>query len=341
MVPRVLEDGRVNHLSFRRLKDKLGTRSLPTAEIDFNGAIGYQIGEPGDGFKTLMNYVINVSRIHNAVNACGMLHRAFLEARNYARQREVFGGALVNYPMIQETLVGMLEKLWRYRLLTFRLIGMVDEHGLVPGDRGQAMWQRFLINLAKYRTGVTLTDSIKEAILILGGNGIVEDFSVLPRLLRDAMIVETWEGPHNTLCLQIMRDAAKSDLVDRWQREVSSSLERWPDKFLSHTRSRFEDVFNQTRELLTEERLADPVWTSTHARRAVDRLGGLLELAWLAEYAARHKDEDATPALMASVAGHNLLPGDNDFDHPVIKRASLFMLHLVNEENTQIEVASF
>jgi hypothetical protein len=341
MVPRVLEDGRVNHLSFRRLKDKLGTRSLPTAEIDFNGAIGYQIGEPGDGFKTLMNYVINVSRIHNAVNACGMLHRSFLEARNYARQREVFGGALVNYPMIQETLVGMLEKLWRYRLLTFRLIGMVDEHGLVPGDRGQAMWQRFLINLAKYRTGVTLTDSIKEAILILGGNGIVEDFSVLPRLLRDAMIVETWEGPHNTLCLQIMRDAAKSDLVDRWQREVSSSLERWPDKFLSHTRSRFEDVFNQTRELLTEERLADPVWTSTHARRAVDRLGGLLELAWLAEYAARHKDEDATPALMASVAGHNLLPGDNDFDHPVIKRASLFMLHLVNEENTQIEVASF
>jgi hypothetical protein len=270
-----------------------------------------------------------------------MLHRSFLEARNYARQREVFGGALVNYPMIQETLVGMLEKLWRYRLLTFRLIGMVDEHGLVPGDRGQAMWQRFLINLAKYRTGVTLTDSIKEAILILGGNGIVEDFSVLPRLLRDAMIVETWEGPHNTLCLQIMRDAAKSDLVDRWQREVSSSLERWPDKFLSHTRSRFEDVFNQTRELLTEERLADPVWTSTHARRAVDRLGGLLELAWLAEYAARHADEDATPALMASVAGHNLLPGGDDFDHPIIKQAGIFMTQLVNEETSQIDIAGF
>jgi alkylation response protein AidB-like acyl-CoA dehydrogenase len=333
MVPRVLDDGRVNHLSFRRLKDKLGTRSLPTAEIDFNGAIGYQIGEVGDGFKTLMNYVINVSRIHNAVNACGMLHRSFLEARNYARQREVFGGALVNYPMIQEALVGMLEKLWRYRLLTFRLIAMVDEHGLLPDDRGQAMWQRFLINLAKYRTGVTLTDSIKEAILILGGNGIIEDFTVLPRLLRDAMIVETWEGPHNTLCLQIMRDAAKSDLVDRWQREVSASLERWPEEFLTHTRSRFEDVFKQTRELLTEERLSDQVWSSTHARRAVDRLGGLLELAWLAEFAARHADDDATAALMAAAACHNLLPGSDQFDNHALAVLMRHAPDLIQEEN--------
>lgn len=319
LVPRVLADGRVNLISFRRLKDKLGTRSLPTAEIDFNGAIGYQIGEVGDGFKTLMNYVINVSRIHNAVNACGMLHRAFLEARNYARQREVFGGPLIDSPMIQETLVGMLEKLWRYRLLTFRLVAMVDGRGLLPEDRGQAMWQRFLINLAKYRTSATLTDSVREAILILGGNGIVEDFTVLPRLLRDAMIIETWEGPHNTLCLQVMRDAAKSDLVGRWQGEVSASLERWPEGFLSDTRRRFRQVFNETLGLLTRERLSDQAWASTHARRAVDRLGALLELAWLAEFAARHADEDATPALLAAVAGHNLLPGGDGFSQPAVE----------------------
>jgi hypothetical protein len=235
--------------------------------------------------------------------------------------------------MIQEALVGMLEKLWRYRLLTFRLIAMVDEHGLLPDDRGQAMWQRFLINLAKYRTGVTLTDSIKEAILILGGNGIIEDFTVLPRLLRDAMIVETWEGPHNTLCLQIMRDAAKSDLVDRWQREVSASLERWPEGFLSLTRARFEEVFKQTRELLSEERLADPVWSSTHARRAVDRLGGLLELAWLAEFAARHADDDATAALMAAAACHNLLPGSDQFDNHALAVLMRHAPDLIQEEN--------
>ena len=113
MIPRVLPDGRVNALRYRRLKDKLGTRSLPTAEIDFEGATAYAIGEVGDGFKTLMNYVINASRLHNAANACGFLHRAFLESRNYARQREAFSQPIINYPLIQETLVTLLERSWR------------------------------------------------------------------------------------------------------------------------------------------------------------------------------------------------------------------------------------
>src|SRR5262249_59522049 len=116
--------------------------------------------------KNLMNYVINVSRVHNAANACGFLHRAFIEARNYARQRVAFGMTLVSYPMIRETLVTMLETLWRSRLLTFRMVALLDKYGLVPEDDGQAMWQRFLINLAKYRTASSLTNQLKEAILI-------------------------------------------------------------------------------------------------------------------------------------------------------------------------------
>jgi alkylation response protein AidB-like acyl-CoA dehydrogenase len=317
VVPRRLDDGRLNNISFRRLKNKLGTQSLPTAEMDFNAAVGFVIGEARDGFKQLMNYVINVSRLHNAANACGFLHRAFLEARNYARQRDAFGNALIDYPMIQETLVGLLEKLWRHRLLTFRLAAMVDEHGLVPTDAEQGMWQRFLINLAKYRTGATLTASIHDAIMVLGGNGIVEDFTILPRLLRDAMIIETWEGPHNTLCLQIMRDAAKSNLIERWRAEITGVLERWPKDFLSSTRAQFETTFTQTLAVLTPERLTNPTWAATHARRMVDRLGDLLELAWLAETAARHANDDATPALLASVAGDDLLPNESRFEIPI------------------------
>jgi acyl-CoA dehydrogenase len=317
-VPRVMPDGRLNNISFRRLKNKLGTQSLPTAEMDFNGATGYLIGEARDGFKLLMSYVINVSRIHNAANACGFLHRAFLEARNYARQRQAFGGALIDYPMIQETLISMLEKLWRYRLLTFKLAAMIDEHGLVPGDAEQAMWQRFLINLAKYRTGATLTASIHDAIMVLGGNGIVEDFTVLPRLLRDAMIIETWEGPHNTLCLQIMRDAAKSNLVERWRAEISDALERWPKDFLSLTRERFAQAFEQSIEPLSKERLADRAWVAAHARRLVDRMGDLLELAWMSKTALRQASNDATAALLTSVAGHHLFPGASLFEHPIL-----------------------
>jgi Acyl-CoA dehydrogenases len=339
VVPRVLPDGKVNNISFRRLKNKLGTQSLPTAEMDFNSATGYLIGEASDGIKLLMNDVINVSRIHNAANACGFLHRAFLEARNYARQRQAFGNALINYPMIQETLISLLEKLWRYRLLTFRLAAMVDEHGLVPEDANQAMWQRFLINLAKYRTGATLTSSIHDAIMILGGNGIVEDFTVLPRLLRDAMIIETWEGPHNTLCLQIMRDAAKSNLIDRWRVEISNALERWPKDFLSFTRERFEQVFKQANEVLSKERITNRAWVAQHARRLVDRMGGLLELSWMSELAVRHASDDATAALLTSAAGYDLRPGENLFEQSMRKAFSDYAAFLIEEQPIQADVA--
>jgi alkylation response protein AidB-like acyl-CoA dehydrogenase len=350
LVPRVLPDGQLNRVRFHRLKDKLGTRSLPTAEMSFDGATGYAIGEPADGFKTLMNCVINVSRIHNAVNACGFLRRAFLEARNYARQREAFGKPIIEYPLVQETLVSLLERLWRARLLTFKLIATVDKRGLVPKDPEQAMWQRFLINLSKYRTAATLTESIKQAILLLGANGVVEDFSVLPRLLRDAMVIETWEGPHNTLCLQIVRDAARSSLLERWQSEVARALDAWPHNLLSFTRVRLEQGVSEINDLITSERIRNSEWAEAHARRLVDRLGSLLEIAWMAEAAARHSgehstpaaghsNEDSTAALLTAAARYYLLPGERLFDHPVMEALREHGLALIDETRVHADVS--
>lgn len=330
-VPRVLPGGQLNKISFKRLKNKLGTQSLPTAEMDFNQATAWAIGEPADGFKTLMTYVINTSRVHNAANACGFLHRAFLEARNYARQRTAFSGAIVHYPLVQETLMSLLERCWRYRVLTFKLVSMIDEHGLNPADAAQSMWQRFLINLAKYRSASTLTASVHDAIMVLGANGIVEDFTVLPRLLRDAMIIETWEGTHNTLCLQIVRDAAKSDLLERWRDEISNALGEWPRSFLSQTRARFEQTLRQTVDEVSVDRLADREWAAAHARRLVDRLGSLLELAWMATTALRSVGEDSTPALLTVVSAHSLLPSLNVFDESGFGDTARYWPALIDE----------
>ncbi|MBI3653142.1 MAG: acyl-CoA dehydrogenase family protein [Acidobacteria bacterium] len=335
LVPRVLPDGRLNRVSFTRLKDKLGTRSLPTAEMDFNGATAFPIGELHEGFKTLMNYVINASRIHNAVNACAFTHRAFLEARNYARQREAFGQTLLAAPLIQESLLLLLERAWRHRVLTFRLIAMVDENGLAPEDAETAMWQRFLINLAKYRTAVQLVDSMREAMLILGGNGIIEDFTILPRLFRDAMIIETWEGPPNTLCLQIMRDAAKSNLLQRFQAEIHQALALWPTDFLSHTRRNIEHEFKIWNEAIAVN-AANMNWLIANARRVVDRMGGVVEICWLVEMALRHQERDATAALMASLAAKNLFAKD-DFHHPAQALLAQYGLALIEEEEIKLE----
>jgi alkylation response protein AidB-like acyl-CoA dehydrogenase len=298
-VPRVL-DGGVNNLSLLRLKDKFGTRALPTAEIRFENTIGFPIGSPDEGFKTLMNYVLNVSRIHNSVNACGFLHRAILEAENYARQRVAFGQAIINYPLVQETLLKLQSRLCLKLNLVFKLIALVDAKGLVPSDEDQAMWQRFLTNLAKYRTAVQLTDSVKETILLFGGNGIVEDFTILPRLLRDAMIIETWEGTHNTLCLQIIRDMKRSNLIERFFEEVNAAIEGWHGNIALE--EKFAAALNQTRGQITNDSL-----TERNARRVVDRLGALLEIAWFAVLESQRNK--AMP--LAAIACEDLLSGKN------------------------------
>jgi hypothetical protein len=174
---------------------------------------------------------------------------------------------------------------------------------------------------------------------VLGGNGIVEDFTVLPRLLRDAMIIETWEGPHNTLCLQICRDAARSDLIGRWRAEISRALEGWPQDFLSFTRNRFEQAFTQAIEALSRERIENRAWVEMHARRLVDRMGDLLELAWMSEKALRCRNTDATAALMTSVAGYYLLPNDNWFEHPALNAIRQHAPSLIEETPVDADVA--
>ena len=67
LAPRRLENGDLNNIYFRRLKDKLGTRSLATGEVEFDDALAYQVGDVDDGFRHAMIYVINTSRIFNGV----------------------------------------------------------------------------------------------------------------------------------------------------------------------------------------------------------------------------------------------------------------------------------
>jgi hypothetical protein len=167
----------------------------------------------------------------------------------------------------------------------------------------------------------------------------VEDFTVLPRLLRDAMIIETWEGPHNTLCLQICRDMARSDVQDRWRSEVSRALEAWPQDFLSFTRASFERAFKQTTEVLSRERIANRAWVEMHARRAVDRMGDLLEMAWMTQTALRHANDDQTAALLTSIAGYYLLPDENRFEHPALDALRQQGSALIEENTIQADVA--
>jgi hypothetical protein len=194
------------------LKDKLGTKSLATAEVDFHDAIAYRIGEPGRGFTQAMEFVINTSRLYNAVGSAAAARRAYLVAWTYAQQRQAFGAPIKNFPLIQESLAEMRSVAMALTSGSLFLAHLRDQIESGEADEAARQFFRLAVNLNKYRSSVSNTDMIRRGIEILGGNGVVESFSVLPRLLRDSLIFEAWEGAHNTLLAQSVRDIQRYKL---------------------------------------------------------------------------------------------------------------------------------
>ena len=149
LVPRLLEDGSVNGVHVRRLKDKLGTRSMASGEADFIDAVAYHMGEVGDGFKHMMELVINTSRLYNAVGSAAIARRAYVTAALYAQHREAFGQPVVNYPLMQEHLANMRADLQLMTSGTFHLVANQDAIERGERDEQSKGFQRMAINLNK------------------------------------------------------------------------------------------------------------------------------------------------------------------------------------------------
>jgi acyl-CoA dehydrogenase len=208
LVPRVV-DGRPNGFTIRKLKDKLGTRALATGEIVFDGALAYPIGPLDEGYRIAIGVVLNTSRWLNALGSAGVMRRAWLEAGAFARGREAFGQPIVEFPLVHESLAVMraeAEAALASTLELTRLVGSAD-----PDD---VAYHRILVNANKFSTSVAATRAVRRGIEIFGGNGTIEDYSVLPRLWRDAIVFESWEGTHNVLCAQVARDLERSGSLD-------------------------------------------------------------------------------------------------------------------------------
>lgn len=207
VLPR-MHQGRPNGFAIRRLKIKLGTRSMASAEIDLDGAWALRVGD----FKKTVELVLNTSRLYNAINAAGLLQRAWREADAYARERLAFGRSILDFPIVARVVAGLRVEASAARASTFLLAAMADRLATGRGAPGDAEAWRMLVNLNKIWTATTCPAGIRAAIEVLGGNGAIEDFSVLPRLLRDSLVLEAWEGGHGVLCAQILRDCEKLGL---------------------------------------------------------------------------------------------------------------------------------
>jgi hypothetical protein len=259
-----------NGFTLRRLKDKLGTRGMASGEIDFDAAVGYPIGPVEEGFKTAVGIVLNTSRWLTAIGATGMMRRAVLEARAYARHRRAFGEAIEQFPLVRRTLASMTCEWLAALHLSWMLTELEDVIDAGTADEETVRFHRFLVNVTKYATSSAATRVVRDGIEILGGNGTIEDFSVLPRLYRDAIVYESWEGTHNVIAQQVLNDCARLQLLD----VVGARIERLctSDRVADAAKAALVDA---------QRALDDPAWGALHFRRVLDRLARVLAVASL------------------------------------------------------------
>lgn len=308
LVPRHTPEGKVNQFHLRRLKEKLGTRGLATGEIEFQGSLAYPIGELSQGYKIALGVVLNTSRFMNALGSCGGLMMAYLEALSYASYRQAFSQYIIHYPLVQERLALLKSEAVANMLLTFWIGEVLDRMELGKASAEEEKTYRFLVNANKYFT--SLRASGKEALEVLGGNGTIETFTLLPRLYRDGIVMESWEGAHNILCLQVYRDSLRYNLLPAVKAHFTEWLAsaRVPFELISQLKSQGEQAFERYEELL-----ADPERGVLHCRRVMERILRYLQLAYLLRLLSEPEFEPLLPEGKA-IAEFLLLKEQGGYD---------------------------
>lgn len=200
-------DGKNNNVEIVRLKEKLGTRQLPTAELKLNGTLAYLVSEEGKGIKTITQ-LVNITRIHNAIAAVSSMRRIVNLAKDYATTREVFGKPLIDQPL-QANVLNSLELSTQGNLLM--ILEAARLQGLIENKKASADEQtllRVIIPLLKLFTGKEGVRVVSEGLECFGGQGYMED-SFIPQLLRDVQVTPIWEGTTNVQALDFLRAIEK------------------------------------------------------------------------------------------------------------------------------------
>jgi putative acyl-CoA dehydrogenase len=208
-----LRDGenKLNHIEVHRLKQKLGTHALPTAELTLHGSFAELVGEPGNGVKKISS-LFNVTRIYNACCAVAGMRRALALAYDYAGRRKVFGKLLKDQPLHIETLSSLSFAYQKCFHLLFRTVELLGKEEVGEATDEESRLLRLLTPLVKLYTAKQGIGVASEVLESFGGAGYVEDTG-LPRLLRDAQVLAIWEGTTNVLSLDVLRAIEKENAL--------------------------------------------------------------------------------------------------------------------------------
>lgn len=281
LVPSRMPNGKKNTYRVDRLKNKMGTKGLPTGEIYLEDAYALEIAPPPHGLRMMME-ALGYSRVHNAVSAAGVMHRAYLEAALWVNHRETFGAKLAHRPMIEKRLLD-IEMNWKAgTVIAFEAAKSFDK----CADTGDSLnddkvWMRIITALAKFETAEQAVEAAQKALALIGGNGYTEDFAT-SRLLRDAMVLPVWEGPEQIQAKELM-----GMLMMEEGRGAKIYLERLSDMIGALPQGKARDIAAQSLAIVQKQDMvalfANPPLADHHGDIMMHKLAVLSELVLLAK----------------------------------------------------------
>jgi alkylation response protein AidB-like acyl-CoA dehydrogenase len=289
LVPRHRDDGSRNSYSMRRLKPKLGTRSVPTGEVELQDALGYalrprradgtQESSDAGGLNRMME-MVNVSRFGVAMMGLGIARRAFLEAAIWAHHREAKGRLLVDLPLVREQLVDQLTALEAAFALGFECASAARHP---DGER----LRRILVPAAKVRLCRLGVEAAGFAVDLVGGNGYCEDWG-LTRLLRDAVCHPIWEGSENICALDVLRAVRRERAHDAVLARVDEALDAAAagPAHLSEAVSAVRAHRDELEARVADIDIVDADWTHANATRLTELFLRTVQGALLCEQGA-------------------------------------------------------
>ena len=203
-VPRFTPDGAKNAVHIQRLKDKVGNRSNASSEVEFHGAWGHLIGEPGRGVPIILE-MGTYTRLDCVIGSAGMMREAVVQAIHHASHRAAFGKRLVDQPLMQSVLADLAIESEAATALAMRLARAFD----AEDDESETLFRRVMTSASKFWVCKRGPELAAEAMEVLGGNGYVEE-GPLARIYREMPVNSIWEGSGNIMCLDVLRAFAKS-----------------------------------------------------------------------------------------------------------------------------------
>lgn len=290
--------GKLQGIRLERLKDKLGTRKLPTAELVLDGAPAELVDGPTNGVRGIAP-MLNITRIWNGVSAVAIMRRGLALARDYAGRRMAFGSALLDKPLHQRTLADLQAEFEGAFHLTFHLVERLGRQEAEETTSGERRLLRALTPIMKLTTAKQAVSVTSEILECFGGAGYVEDTG-LPVLLRDAQVLSIWEGTTNVLSLEALRALNDGDTFD----ELISLLRFWTDevdaKLLSFPVQAARATLRQVEQWWQRSGLSGGDEAEASARQFALTLGRVCELVLLCRQAIWSSQRgDRLPAAAA------------------------------------------